>query len=405
MKKIGILTYCKVANFGANLQALSTYYYLQNHGYNPIIIDWFPSDFEKRIIHENSSIQSKAHFDFVNSNMNFTRLCRTSQDVVQVIEEENIHGVIIGSDAVLQHTPFFARLRPSRKSLLVYLKIDSTRQFPNPFWADWISEKKIPTAIMSASNQGAKFYKYPKRTMRKMYQCLSQLSYISVRDEWTKKMIEYVTNGQINPLITPDPVFGLKYNCKDIIPSKEEIFDKFKITKPYVLVSFRTPLLINGLGKTWFEELQNIFMSHGKECLLLPMPNGIPIKYADMREITVPLSPIDWYALIQNADAYIGQNMHPIVSALSNGTPFFCFDDYASKKQDQKSKVADILDIFSVGDNKVNVYRHGNIYPTPEYIYEKINDFHLRYNTHQEQVYYSAYLEMMRSITSYFSKK
>ena len=35
---IGILTYYRVANFGANLQAVSTYYYLKNNGYNPLFM-------------------------------------------------------------------------------------------------------------------------------------------------------------------------------------------------------------------------------------------------------------------------------------------------------------------------------------------------------------------------------
>ena len=34
--RIGLLTYHWVANYGANLQALSTYCYLDNNGYNPI---------------------------------------------------------------------------------------------------------------------------------------------------------------------------------------------------------------------------------------------------------------------------------------------------------------------------------------------------------------------------------
>ena len=402
--KIGILTYCKVANFGANLQALSTYWYLQNHGYEPIIIDWFPNDFEKRITKENNSCQSQAHFNFVQANMNFTKLCRTTKDVIEVIEKEDIKGVIVGSDAVLQHTPIMHRLRLSRKSLLVYLKIDSTRSFPNPFWGNWLNEITIPAAIMSASNQGCNFYKYPKGTKNKMSTLLSKFSYVSVRDGWTKKMIEFVTNGKINPVITPDPVFGLKYNCKDLLPSKEELFKKFGISKSYVLISFRTVSLINELGYDWFCKLKDIFANHGYECYLLPMPNGIPIKYADIKTIPVPLSPIDWYALIQNAAAYIGQNMHPIVSALSNGTPLFCFDDYASRNPQQKSKVADILDVFSVGDNCVSVYRHNNIYPTPEFVYERVREFPLKYNAEQEIKYHIAYENMMNCITSYFSK-
>ena len=32
--RIGILTFYKVANFGANLQALSTFYYLKSKGFD-----------------------------------------------------------------------------------------------------------------------------------------------------------------------------------------------------------------------------------------------------------------------------------------------------------------------------------------------------------------------------------
>lgn len=35
---IGILTFYRVANFGANLQAVSTYYYLKNNGHNPVLV-------------------------------------------------------------------------------------------------------------------------------------------------------------------------------------------------------------------------------------------------------------------------------------------------------------------------------------------------------------------------------
>ena len=42
--RIGLLTYHWVANYGANLQALSTYCYLDNNVYNPIIINWVPND-------------------------------------------------------------------------------------------------------------------------------------------------------------------------------------------------------------------------------------------------------------------------------------------------------------------------------------------------------------------------
>ena len=65
---IGILTFYQVANFGANLQGLSTYFYLKNKGYYPIFINYM-SDFTVKEWNYQKEImpQAKAHETFVNS--------------------------------------------------------------------------------------------------------------------------------------------------------------------------------------------------------------------------------------------------------------------------------------------------------------------------------------------------
>ena len=55
---------------------------------------------------------------------------------------------------------------------------------------------------------------------RKMRNALFKMCYISVRDEWTKEMVESILpNSQIE--VTPDPVFAFNYNAVDLIPSKK----------------------------------------------------------------------------------------------------------------------------------------------------------------------------------------
>ena len=61
--KIGILTYANVANFGANLQALSTVSYFKNLGHEALIIDWSPYDF-RETFQSASDIQGKEHYKF-----------------------------------------------------------------------------------------------------------------------------------------------------------------------------------------------------------------------------------------------------------------------------------------------------------------------------------------------------
>lgn len=63
---IGILTFYKVANFGANIQGVSTYYYLKNAGHNPIFLNYLSHRTEDELKKGyNDSIQIKAHLDFV----------------------------------------------------------------------------------------------------------------------------------------------------------------------------------------------------------------------------------------------------------------------------------------------------------------------------------------------------
>lgn len=39
-----------------------------------------------------------------------------------------------------------------------------------------------------------------------MKRSILEFRFISVRDDWTKKMIVYLTDGEIVPEVTPDPV-------------------------------------------------------------------------------------------------------------------------------------------------------------------------------------------------------
>ena len=104
---IGILTFYKVANFGANIQGVSTYYYLKKIGYNPIFLNYVSVKTENSLEESyKKSVQTKAHIDFVNSYIeNQTENLYNSDDVVAAIDKYHIDAIIIGSDAVVQHHP------------------------------------------------------------------------------------------------------------------------------------------------------------------------------------------------------------------------------------------------------------------------------------------------------------
>lgn len=378
--KIGILTFANVPNFGANLQALSTIYYLRSVGHEPIIIKWEPLDFEARFINIRDEQQVKSHFDFCKKYLPFTDICRTDKDVSDSIAKYEIEAVLIGSDAVLQHSSLLSRIQFPTKTLVRIAKTTSERVFPNAFWGTFYAslDKKIPMIIMSASSQNSKYKFISLKMKNRMYKCLTDFSYISVRDKWTQEMVSFISNRNIRPCITPDPVFAFNYNCKELIPSKEETLKKFCIPENYVLVSMKCRMLHN---REWMNALKYCFLQKDLECVALPMPTGVTFEHNFKYEISCPLSPLDWYALIKYAKAYIGENMHPIVVALHNAVPCFSFDTYGVLKyarmycDEKSSKIYDIMADFSLLSNRRNAYSRFWKCPKPETVLEMILSF------------------------------
>ena len=166
--KIGILTYHSVYNFGANLQAYSTVEYLKNNGFEPIVINWIPEDLEDRYDKTIPIDQANAHKMFIKNFLPCSAICRNNMDIAQVIKKEKINGIIVGSDAVLQHTPFLSRFSLTRKGIIFKKHPGSDVLFPNPFWGSFIPylDKSIPSVIMSASSQNTSF-SYIKGILKK----------------------------------------------------------------------------------------------------------------------------------------------------------------------------------------------------------------------------------------------
>ena len=350
--KIGILTYHSVCNFGAQLQALSTVCFFKKRGIASIIINYYPNDLEDTYRKEITSIQYKAHEEFVSSYLPITKRCKTLCDVDLVIEQEKIDAVIIGSDAVLNYQTPMSRINIKK---IAILPIEPSKVFPNPFWGHF-SNRQIKKVMMSVSCQNVSYTQIGKKVRERMFNDLNSFSYISVRDDWTKSMIEYLSNGKITPEITPDPVFSFNSNFIEI-PTKEEILLKYHIPDNYILISFKN----SGKGKpsdSWIHELDRAFETKGFSLVGLPMPGGLGFNFSLSKSINLPLPPLDWYALIKYSKGYVGHNMHPIVVSLHNSVPFFSFDNYGVTHlkyyvKESSSKIYHILKKTGFFENRV----------------------------------------------------
>lgn len=402
--KIGILTFYRVVNFGANLQALSTYRYLEKHGHTPIMINYQSVEMQKSVNQRlRTDKQAEAHIRFVEKFLpNQTKICSTPEELNEAIIELGITKVIIGSDAVIQHHPLLSRIHRGHRKPIYVEKMIPERMFPNPFWGVGFTEGVI-IALMSASSQNSRFDLFSHSLRQKMHNSLSKFLYISVRDSWTQNMLHSITGN--NYTKTPDPVFAFNQNVDDIIPSKEECLQKFNLPENYVLVS----LMRQSLSTEVLSELKSLFKTNGLDCVSLPMPTGHGFQHNFDYNIQEPLEPLDWYALIKYASGYVGSNMHPIIVCLHNGVPCYSIDNWGSldffnrRRNDGSSKVEDIMKIFGVESN--HVFINGNVCNiSPTTVVESILSFPVERVIRQSRLMFDNYNIMMKEILNTFKQ-
>lgn len=403
---IGILTFYKVANFGANIQGVSTYYYLKKIGYNPIFLNYVSVKTENSLEESyKNSVQTKAHIDFVNSYIeNQTENLYNSDDVVAAIDKYHIDAIIIGSDAVVQHHPLLSRIHKGRRKPFYIAHPAPERMFPNPFWGCGFADK-IPTVMMSVSSQNSKYSQFSKSLKSRMFETLNNMKYISVRDTWTLNMMKAIGVNQ-DVKVTPDPVFAFNYNAGHLVPSEDDIRKRFSLPKDYVLVSLHS----QSLTLKTLDELNSMFKAVGKTCVAFPMPGGVRYQHHFDYEIKVPLSSIDWYALIKYASGYVGSNMHPIIVSLHNAVPCFSIDHWGTKDffnrtiRDGSSKVEHIMGVFGL-KNYVKPIDNDICYVEASVIVDAIQKFPCEHVRKVALDKYDEYLKMMGEIMNIITTK
>lgn len=401
--KIGILTYHRAINFGANLQLYSTYNYLENQGYVPIIINYLPQDLEA-LYSSFPQSQITEHIKFIKPLFK-TEECRNAKEVAEQIDNYDINNIIIGSDAVAQHHPLFSRISFPTKRIFHVDRISSDRMFPNPFWGTFIDylRRDINIVAMSTSSQQSSYKLFDRKMINRMMYYLNQFSYISARDNWTKDMYKYISDGNLNVNETPDPVFAFNYNVSKI-PTEQEIRTNFNLPNKYILVAIRQGRSINS---NWVYAFQNICNRNGYDCIGLPFPYGFTKVNILKNKIQLPLSPIDWYALIKYADGFVGHNMHTIVSALHNSVPCYSFDQYGIRilgqfVNEKSSKIYHILSKAGFSDYRVSSGLIIDKTPSPQIVFDKLQNFDRNMCRYFASYYYQEYVKMMRDIEQTF---
>ena len=401
--RIGVITYYKVSNFGANLQAISTYCYLKKNGHEPVFINFMTEQMYQSLENNKNSDAWVGHIDTIDGIIKEqTDVCFSAEDIMREVANHKIEAIIIGSDALLQHHPWISRLRKGRRKPIYVMPVDKSRLYPNPFWGVDLADK-IPAALLSVSSQNSPYNLFSSRLKHKMAESLSLFRYISVRDTWTRDMVKSILHKEVP--ITPDPVFGFNANAGELIPSKEELIDKFKLPSKYLLFG----LFDQNVDYETLVELKQLLSKQGCSCVSIYTPTGRGFKHPFDYEIYAPFTPLEWYGLLKNAYAYVGCNMHPIVVCLHNAVPCFSIDNWGKtdfwgrKKDDGSSKVQHIMEVFGVSQNHRLIQQ--NICDiTAKEILEALVSFPKENVKYKSQEYFEQYKILMHNLIESLKK-
>lgn len=328
--RIGILTFHRPANFGANLQAYSTTCYFKALGHEVKVIDYIRAgDLKyKDLVNLN---QFYAHKYFVENRLPLTRQVMDESGLSEVVAEEKFELLLIGSDAVWR-----------------------SPQDNNIYFAQWLYDssplRKIKVASISPAHMGDGYESLSINQRTAIRECLKRFNFITVRDVWTKYVINRdIFNGEdFIKIVNPDPVFSLYRFIEN------EIWDSKGIsTKSYYLMSLPKQWTMTGKfskkKRSWFDKFKRNVNNAGYKLIELPIPegkSGLPFDYS----IDYPIDPLQWFLWIRNAKAFCGLRFHAIVSSISNGTPFYSVDSYGDNSM--YTKMLDMLGLHTLARSR-----------------------------------------------------
>ncbi|MFB0612671.1 polysaccharide pyruvyl transferase family protein [Aurantiacibacter poecillastricola] len=312
--RIGVLTFHSSRNFGANLQTLATQEMLRKLGQEPVVVNFVDKAKLESFAKLVSPEQVAEHEAFAKRYYNLSPELNTVEAVGDYVRGE-LDGVVSGSDAVFRMaTPY----EPKRVAKRLLGRSNPYEAFS---WADRVPPYFLPfdapgviKGTIAASSRGTSFYYLKPRMMREVGSALRDFDFITVRDDWTARLVRWLSRGKAQPLISPDPAFGL--NAAFDLPEDE---------KPKQDLS--DVILLNGeFDEAWLRRMVAAIKARGYRAMTLANPaEKDRFDFTD-GALDLPMSPLTWYASLASCAGFIGMRFHAFVSCVANNTPVVTMD-------------------------------------------------------------------------------
>jgi hypothetical protein len=313
-KKVGILTYHYIYNYGAQLQAYCTVMALRKLGFDPIILHYVHKDvLEQKYKKHVSAEQQAVHNAFAEEFLPLSTECNSKEDIVNLVDHMGLQRIIVGSDAVFLITQGY--------------NVFTNTTHPTIYWMGWVREcnhyENIKIYGLSVSAMDTNFTKLPAAHKKELRQNLDLFNKVYYRDLWARLFIKF-----LRPLKkiarTPDPV--LAFN----LLAKQELMEKTRIPVEGKYILYGFGLTDGRKHHDKLEAMKKEANMRGFKFIDLPFPEGNYNELSDEKFNEI-LSPLQWYKLIANASGYIGEKFHPVIIAIHNKVSFFGIDRNADR--------------------------------------------------------------------------
>ncbi len=341
--KIGILTFHNNKNRGSMLQGYCLKESIgKNTNIKTEIIDY------RTISHELRRIVSKSPMDIIKNIKEYNRTEKILSDLdilsekrkitnnygnaIKFIENQNYDMIVVGSDTVWK----------VEDSVL-------SRPIPNAYFLD----ESMTSFKASYAASANKTYPEKLTSEEKMLfkSKLGSFDKISVRDDYTKKLLEEMGIDDIRKV--PDPT--ILEEIPEIVVTEILKENNISLDKPILGIDRVRDKSIKKVGR--------YYKSRGYQ-IVSPTSHDI----ADVN-FHSNLHPFEYYSLYKHFDFFITGSLHSTIFSIKNNTPFATVETSNQYERAEDSKTYSLLKDFGMLDRYIDA-----IEGLPEDLLERVKD-------------------------------
>lgn len=213
MKRIGILTLPLHTNYGGLLQAYALQRYLQDNGYNVILLDrkWNKTskgrlkDFLKKRIFKSKEDELKLikkHTTYFTEKyiQPKTKILDSEKKLIEQVKELNLDAVVVGSDQVW--------------------RLEYTVGFSNNYFLDFLESSEIKKLSYAASF-GEDTWNQPQEVTQRIEKLLKKFNSVSVREDSSLKLCKENFNVDAQHHLDPTMLLDISHYKEMVINEKE----------------------------------------------------------------------------------------------------------------------------------------------------------------------------------------